>query len=436
MTQRAAAIGLVIAGALVIAAALAIAEPAPAAGLRPGVWLSPAEVRRLPERGAAWRQVKAVADQPLGQADIANQDSDHDTRTLAVALVYARTGQRRYYLKAARAIMAAVGTERGGRTLALGRALVSYVVAADLIGLRNDPARAGPFRSWLDGVRREQLAPQGRPTLIATHELAPNNWGAHAGASRIAADVYLGDERDLARAAAVFKGWLGDRSAYSGFNFGDDLSWQARASAPVALDPPGARRAGQSIDGALPDDMRRGCKLRFPPCRTLYPWEALQGAVVQAEILSRQGYDAWNWQHRGLLRAAKFLFALDRRYPGSHWWAPRGNAWIPWLLNRRYGTRFPAAAPARTGKGMGYTDWTAGNRPCRGSCSAPSNPRRSVSHVAATGKNRGGDKRDAPAGPALAVPLAIVAVVLLAISGTALLLRRGSVNRPASDRRG
>jgi hypothetical protein len=420
-----------VAIAIVIAGALAIAGPAPAADLRPGVWISRAEVRRLPERGPAWHQVKAVADQPLGPADIANQDTEHDVRTLAVALVYARTGQRRYYLKAARAIMDAVGTERGGRTLALGRGLVSYVVAADLIGLRDDPTRAAPFRSWLDDVRREQLAPQRHPTLIATHELAPSNWGAHAGASRIAADVYLGDAGDLARAAAVFKGWLGDRSVYSGFKFGDDLSWQANAKAPVAVDPPGARRAGHSIDGALPDDMRRGCRLRFPPCATLYPWEALQGAVVQAEILSRQGYDSWNWQHRGLLRAADFLFALDRRYPRSGWWAPRGNAWIPWLLNRRYGTHFPAHAPARAGKGMGYTDWTAGTNPCRGHCSAPGGPRRSTSHVAAAGANRGGEKGDAQAGTALAV----LAVVLLAMLGAALLIRGRSVNRPASNRR-
>jgi hypothetical protein len=427
MRRRAAvAIGIVIAGAL------AIAGHAPAAGLRPGVWISPAEVRKLPERGPAWHQVKTVADQPLGPANIANQDTEHDVRTLAVALVYARTGQHRYYIKAARAIMNAVGTERSGRTLALGRGLVSYVVAADLIGLRNDPARAEPFRSWLAGVRGERLAPQSRPTLIATHELAPNNWGAHAGASRIAADVYLGDRGDLARAAAVFKGWLGDRSVYSGFKFGDDQSWQANAAAPVPLDPPGARRDGRSIDGALPDDMRRGCKLRFPPCATLYPWEALQGAVVQAEILSRQGYDAWNWQHRGLLRAAKFLFALDRRYPRSGWWAPRGNAWIPWLLNRRYGTHFPAHAPARTGKGMGYTDWTAGTRPCQAHCSAPGGPRRSVSHVAAASTNSGGEKGDAEAGTALAV----LAVVLLVMLGAALIIRRGSVNRPASDRRG
>jgi hypothetical protein len=426
MGRAAVAIAIVIAGALAV-----VAAPAPAADLRPGVWLSPAEVRRLPERGPAWQQVKAVADQPLGRADISNQDNEHDTRTLAVALVYARTGQPRYYLKAAQAIMDAVGTERGGRTLALGRALVSYVVAADLIGLRDDPARAAPFRSWLEGVRRERLAPQARPTLIATHELAPNNWGAHAGASRIAADVYLGDTRDLARAAAVFKGWLGDRSVYSGFKFGDDLSWQANAKALVAVDPPGARRGGHAIDGALPDDMRRGCRLRFPPCATLYPWEALQGAVVQAEMLSRQGYDAWNWQHRALLRAANFLFGLDRAYPQAHWWAPRGNAWIPWLLNRRYGTRFPAHAPARTGKGMGYTDWTAGTVPCGRPCSAPNGPRRTVAHVAPARPNRGGDKRDTVTGAALAV----LAVVLLAMVGAALLLRRGSVNRPASGRR-
>ena len=125
--------------------------------------------------------------------------------------------------------MAAIGTEKGGRTLALGRNLVSYVIAADLIDLkRYDAGSDQQFRSWLAAVRKETL--DGK-TLISTHEVRPNNWGTHAGASRVAADRYLGDKADLARAAQVFKGWLGDRSAYAGFKYGE-LAWQA------------ARRAG------------------------------------------------------------------------------------------------------------------------------------------------------------------------------------------------
>ena len=105
--------------------------------------------------------------------------------------------------------------------LALGRELLAYVIAADLVKL---PADLDPaFRSWLDAVRREDL--DGR-TLVSTHEDRPNNWGTHAGASRIAVALYLGDRADLERAARVFRGWLGDRTSYASFRFGD-LSWQA-----------------------------------------------------------------------------------------------------------------------------------------------------------------------------------------------------------------
>jgi hypothetical protein len=46
--------------------------------------------------------------------------------------------------------MAAIGTERGGRTLALARNLVSYVIAADLIDLKSyDAGKDQQFRSWL-----------------------------------------------------------------------------------------------------------------------------------------------------------------------------------------------------------------------------------------------------------------------------------------------
>ncbi|HKR98412.1 MAG TPA: hypothetical protein VJU79_02750, partial [Candidatus Dormibacteraeota bacterium] len=288
-------------------AATAAADPP----LEPGIWLSRAEISQLPENGPAWDQVRRLADEPTGQPDLSNQDSEADVHVLSAALVYARTGDEQLRAKAATGVMDAIGTERGGRTLALARGLVAYVVAADLIDLRAyDPAGARRFASWLAGVRNEKLEPASNPTLVATHELRPNNWGTHAGASRIAADIYLGDRGDLARAAAVFKGWLGDRATYNGFRFGEDLSWQANPDAPVGVDPAGAAKDGASIDGALPDDMRRGCSLRFPPCPTLYPWEAMQGAAEQAELLSRQGYDAWNWGDQALRRAAAFLFAL------------------------------------------------------------------------------------------------------------------------------
>jgi hypothetical protein len=353
--------GAAFAGICLLAAVFAAVSPlgtsaAPATTTVPtGIWISNTELAQLPMSGTAWTQLKAAADGSLGTPKISDQDSNHDVNTLAVALVYARTGNAAYRTKAANAIMSAVGTEAGGRTLALGRNLVSYVVAADLIDLRSyNSSMDSRFRTWLSGVRRASLD---GGTLISTHEQRPNNWGTHAGASRIAADIYLRDSADLSRAAAVFKGWLGDRSAYAGFKFGD-LSWQANPSAPVGVNPAGAVKSGHSIDGALPDDMRRGCSFQWPPCKTNYAWGAMEGAVAQARLLSRAGFDSWNWQNRAMFRAAQFLYNLDNEVGG--WWAEGDDEWQPWAINAAYGSAFPARSPARSGKNMGWTDWTFG----------------------------------------------------------------------------
>lgn len=409
---------LAVAGACLVVASSAAAAPP----LEPGIWVTRAEIQRLPEQGAAWDQVRRLADEPTGQPDLSNQDSEADVHVLAAALVYARTGDRALRSKAAAGVMAAIGTERGGRTLALARGLVAYVVAADLIDLRAyDPTAARRFASWLAAVRNEELEPSSNPTLVATHELRPNNWGTHAGASRIAADIYLGDRRDLARAAAVFKGWLGDRATYHGFDYGEDLSWQANPDAPVGVDPPGAARDGESLDGALPDDMRRGCSMRFPPCPTLYPWEAMEGAVEQAELLSRQGYDAWNWGDQALRRAANFLFNLHSRYGESDWGAPAGHAWVPWLLNARYGTHFPVTSPAQPGKGMGFTDWTAAAACETGDCTQPRGTLRQVAPVTVR-QAPAHSGSDGSSSPPLGAAAAGVALILLVSLG---LLARG-----------
>jgi len=330
------------------------AESKRAPAVDKGIWLTRAEIMALPRKGAAWRRLKAVADGNLGHADISDQNSTHDVRTLAVALAYVRTGKNSYREKAADAIMSAIGTERGGRTLALGRNLVSYVIAADLINLRGfEPGRNALFTAWLRQVRTERL--KGDMTLVSTNEIRPNNWGTHAGASRAAVDVYIGDRNDLARAATVFKGWLGDRSAYAGFDYGS-LSWQDDPDNPVGVVRPGASKDGFSIDGALPEEMRRGGSFRVPPRHTEYPWEGLAGAIVEAEILARQGYDVWSWQGQALKRAYEFLLGLDEEYGG--WWAGDDDTWQPWLLNAAYGTSLPTSPSVDLGKNMGFTDWT------------------------------------------------------------------------------
>ena len=107
----------------------------------------------------------------------------------------------------------------------------------------------------------------------------------------------------------------------------------------------------------MPEEMRRGCAIQWPPCKTGYPWEGLQGALVQANILSRQGYDVWNWQDRALLRAVVFLDGIEKQYGG--WWATGDDTWVPWFVNYVYGTSYPTTT-ANIGKNMGWTDWMYG----------------------------------------------------------------------------
>ena len=329
-----------------------LAGLAPAAQATKGIWISRAEIMALPMSGSAWTALKKQADQPAGLPVLSNQDQMNNVYVLAKALVYVRTGIASYRDTVVKDCMLAIGTETGGRTLALGRELAAYVIAADLVGL--DPADDLKFRTWLRLTLTEVLDTK---TLRSTHEERPNNWGAHAGDSRAAVAAYLGDSVELARCAKVFKGWLGDRASYSGFSYGD-LSWQADSTHPVGVNPKGGVKNGESIDGAIPDDMRRGCAFKFPPCPTNYPWGALEGAVGQAEILYRQGYDTWNWQDQAMKRAVQFLYNLNLRYPSDGWWAHGDDEWMVWVINHRYGTRFPAVTPAHPGKNLAWTDWT------------------------------------------------------------------------------
>lgn len=312
-----------------------------------GIWVSEDELASLPTYGPAWDQLKAVADQAAGEPNISDQSQMNDVYVLAKALVYARTGLPRYRDEVIENLMKAMGTEADGTTLALGRALVAYIIAADLINLPLDRDRDQRFREWLRDTLDETL--KGR-TLRSTHEKRPNNWGAHTGASRAAAALYLGDAAELERTALVFKGYLGDRRAYASFEFGE-LWWQADPSNPVAINPKGAMKEGHLIDGSMPEEMRRAGKFRWPPKETIYAWEGLQGAIVQAEILHRAGYPTWEWENQALLRTVRFLHEIH--------WEPEGDdEWQPWLINYAYGTSFPAVTPARPGKNMGWTDWT------------------------------------------------------------------------------
>jgi hypothetical protein len=102
----------------------------------------------------------------------------------------------------------------------------------------------------------------------------------------------------------------------------------------------------------MADDQRRGGGFRWPPPHENYVYEALQGALVQAVILDRAGYPAFDWENRALLRAFRWLHD-EARYP-----AVGDDTWQIYLVNRYYNAHLPAPVPTRPGKNMGWTDWT------------------------------------------------------------------------------
>jgi hypothetical protein len=328
-----------------------------------GIWISPVELAQLKMEGVHWKRLKSQAQSPAGSPNLSDQDQKNNVYVLAKALVYARC-----HLEPAHAqcsdilleslhdevvsqVINAMGTETGGSTLALGRKLAAYVIAADLVGL--PPEKEQIFQSWLREVRRKIL--DAARTLIATHEERPNNWGTMAGASRAAVAVYLNDTADLERTAQVFKGWLGDRATYARFKYGE-LSWQCDPTQPIGINPKGCIRAGHSIDGVLPDDQRRSGSFTWPPPQENYAYEALQGAIVQAVILHRAGYDPFNWADKALLRAYQWL-RNEANFP-----AKGDDTWQLPLVDCFYGTNLWDGSLTNTGKNMGWTGWTHAQR--------------------------------------------------------------------------
>ncbi len=313
---------------------------------QPGVWITAAELALLPTQGPAWDSVFDAANEPLGGPKLRNIHDQTEIGVMARGLLFARTGQSNYRDEVVAACEKVIGTEREGTVLGPARNLAAYVIAADLVDL--PPPVKGQFGRWLREILDEEL--DGR-TLRTTHEERPNNWGTHSGATRAAVARYLGDQEELARIAQVFKGWLGDREAYSAFVFGE-LWWQSDPSAPVGINPLGATLGGYPVDGVLPDDQRRSGRFAWPPPQENYVYEALQGALVQAAILHRAGYDVFEWEDQALLRAFTWLH-VQAGFP-----AEGDDTGLPHIVNYYYGSSFPAPIPSQPGKNIGFTDWT------------------------------------------------------------------------------
>ena len=339
--------------------------PLPPSPRPPGDYLlmSKAALMALPTKGPAWENLVAIANDPTGKPDLRDQDNRVGVMALASALVFARTGDDTYRERARSQIMAAIGTEQEGAPnsiLSLGRQLGAYVLAADFIKLSG--ADDEQFRPWLDSIRTRVLGGHGRWTsLTGTHEDAPQNWGSFAGASRIAASLYLGDTADVARAAQVLRGFLGDRSAYAGFQGPEGArSWSCDPAKFIPING-ACTLDGIDLDGAIVRDIDRGGNRKWPPGRAGigYTLESLQALTLQAELLTVNGYgEAWTWSDQALKRAAGIV-TRSGDAGGLTWNRSEVSYYVPWILNARYGLDLPTR-PAGFGRVFGYTDWLYG----------------------------------------------------------------------------
>jgi hypothetical protein len=366
-SRRRRAAGVVAMCLAIVATAAAWSAPAPTDAATNYLLMPRSELLARPTSGTAWSAMKSVADAGLGTASLCNQDEDHHLRTLAAALVYARTGTSSYKTKATTGIMTAIKTQTVGcsnATLALGRQLAAYVLAADFIDLAG--TNDSTFRSFLTGIRKKDIGGHSVwDSLEDTHRFSANNWGAHAGASRIAASLYLGDTADVSIATRVARGFLGDRAQYAGFTHklsSTDLSWACGTASTYTPVNPDCTKSGIDVDGAIVADISRAGSLTWPPGSTAisYQVDTIAAVGLQLELLYRSGYTgAWDWSSSALKRAAE-LVQRSAASGGDGWNETNASSQIPWLLNVRYGTFLPTRSVAM-GRGIGFASWLWGS---------------------------------------------------------------------------
>ena len=325
------------------------APPAPAP-VSSGMWLSKAEINKLPTSGAAWNNLVSTANGNWGTASLSDNNATHDTSTLAGALVAVRTNNAALTAKTRSAIMSVTKVTSYNRVLELSRNVPSYVIAADIVGL--DAKDDAAFKSFISGLRTKSLSGHsGGNSMVTTALLSPNNWGAMARAATLSIDLYIGDKAGAAQVAKAHQAWLGDNVANS-LKY-SSTKWHA-SSSKVGINRRGATVGGQNADGVLPEDQRRTGEPGGTVAKGSYPWEALQGALVTGVLAHRAGLVDINAGDHALQRAFTWLYKINGNPPAND------DRWQPWVLNRVAGTNFAASAPTGAGKNMGWGDWTHG----------------------------------------------------------------------------
>lgn len=286
----------------------------------------------------------------LGTRDDSNKD------VLAHALAGARLDDAQYKGFVRDKIEHMMSAPRNtGDVLATLRQLQTYIISADLIDLAVvDPALDARFRTWLAAeIRFNYTGGGGGGSVISTHDKKPNNFGTHAGATRLAAALYLGDDAEYHAARDVWYGWATGDSAYTPKTRAwTGTNWQCDPSHPAGIDPAGCTRNGHSLDGVLPEDQARCGGYGWAPCATNYIQGATDGMTLAFWIMARHGDDPWAWGDRAALRQMQWKYAIGQPpYSGYRWQIP--------VIESAYGIDLPGNEPTATSTNFGYADWWA-----------------------------------------------------------------------------
>ena len=314
-----------------------------------GLWTSAAELGSVPMEGKAWDKMRDAADLPFFPPNVADQDSPHNVRCLAAAIVYARTGNEPYRERVVQALdyLATLGNP-GANTLAWARELGAYALAADLVGYRT-----AAFDFWLRQMAEVYVGTDGR-TLQSTFWTRPNNWGMHAFGALTSVYAYLGDEAHL---RTVRDSWVQGVTGVQSQSSWGELWWHFNPAAPRLINPARAAKQGLDVDGVIADDMRRGGPPGVPPIYTGYPWEALQGIVMAARVLERHDPELaiWHVDECAIQRAASLLQVRWEQSFGG-WAAKNDDAWMLPFLDAAYGTSWATGSTdeVKAGKNAGW----------------------------------------------------------------------------------
>lgn len=311
------------------------------------IWISADEISGLATNGAQWENLLEDAGYQES-SNISDQENRANVYTMAKALVYARTGNSIYKTDVIDACSDAIDSESGGSSLALGRNLGGFIIAADLVDLPQ--ADDMLFRDWLRTMLTNNMSDS--LSLTSAHESRADDTGTHAGGARAAIAVYLQEWDELDDVKKVFKGWTGDRTSHTFTYYGTNDTWQVDTNSPVGINPKNAMIGTNSVDGVLPVAMQESGDFVWPPPQGDYAYEALQGALLQAVILDRAGYDVWEWQDEALMRAYHWM---DKKAKTR---AEGDDSWQPFLVNHYYDTNLPTQVTSAHGKNIAPTDWT------------------------------------------------------------------------------